>query len=113
MRCLDLPDAGANATAHQKKVTPPPPPSQLTVRGGQVARGSAGFNGGTGPGRDRVPPCKHSIPIPGDDRTWDDFERIAADIHAKEGIYGAGSRLYYYTPEWKAVYLSTWRWTPP
>jgi multiple sugar transport system substrate-binding protein len=53
---------------------------------------------------------KHSIAVPGDDWTWEDFERIAAEIKMKEGIFGFGSGLWGYTPGWKAVYLSLGQW---
>jgi multiple sugar transport system substrate-binding protein len=53
---------------------------------------------------------KHSIPVPGDEWTWEDFERIALEVKAKEGIFGAGGGMWGYTPGWKAVYLSVDKW---
>ena len=53
---------------------------------------------------------KLNIPIPSDEWTWEDFERIALEIKTKENIYGFGSGLWGYTPGWKAVYLSLGQW---
>jgi multiple sugar transport system substrate-binding protein len=50
------------------------------------------------------------IPIPADDWTWTDFERIALEIKAKLGIFGFGPALHGYTAGWKAVYLSEGQW---
>jgi multiple sugar transport system substrate-binding protein len=54
--------------------------------------------------------AKHNITVPNDDWTWEDFERIAMEVKTKEGIFGAGSGLWGYTPGWKAVYLSLGQW---
>jgi multiple sugar transport system substrate-binding protein len=54
--------------------------------------------------------AKHNIAVPGDDWTWEDFERIALEIKAKEGIFGAGAGMWGYTPGWKAIYLSLDKW---
>jgi multiple sugar transport system substrate-binding protein len=48
--------------------------------------------------------------LPSDDWTWQDFERIALQLHCKLGIWGAGAGLHGYTPGWKAVYLSNRQW---
>ncbi len=53
---------------------------------------------------------KHNIAIPTDEWTWEDFEKIALEIKAKEGIFGFGSGLWGYTPGWKAIYLSLGQW---
>jgi multiple sugar transport system substrate-binding protein len=53
---------------------------------------------------------KLSLPIPGDDWTWEDFENIAQQITMKAGIYGAGSGIWGYTPGWKSIYLSLGQW---
>jgi multiple sugar transport system substrate-binding protein len=53
---------------------------------------------------------KLKLGVPNDDWTWDDFERIAGDIKAKEGIFGVGSGIWGYTPGWKAVFLSLGKW---
>jgi multiple sugar transport system substrate-binding protein len=53
---------------------------------------------------------KNSIPIPSDDWTWEDFENIAMTIKMKEGIFGAGSGIWGYTPGWKSIYLSLGQW---
>ena len=36
---------------------------------------------------------KHNIAVPGDQWTWEDFERIALEVKAKEGIFGAGGGM--------------------
>jgi multiple sugar transport system substrate-binding protein len=51
-----------------------------------------------------------NIPIPGDDWTWADFERIALELKAKLGIFGFGVALHGYTAGWKAVTLSKGQW---
>jgi multiple sugar transport system substrate-binding protein len=53
---------------------------------------------------------KHTIAVPNDDWTWEDFERIALEVKTKEGIFGAGAGMWGYTPGWKAVYLSLDKW---
>ena len=54
------------------------------------------------------------IPLPGDNWTWADFERIALQLKERLNVWGAGSGLHGYTPGWKAVYLSKgqWVWSP-
>jgi multiple sugar transport system substrate-binding protein len=48
--------------------------------------------------------------LPSDSWTWKDFRQIAAQIHERLGLWGAGSGLHGYTPGWKAVFLSKGQW---
>jgi len=52
---------------------------------------------------------KAAVPLPADNWTWTDFERISGEIKAKAGIPGYGTAIYLYTP-WQAVYLSSNLW---
>jgi multiple sugar transport system substrate-binding protein len=49
---------------------------------------------------------KAGIPLPAQDWTWDDLERIAMQIHEKLGIYGIGGGFEVDELAWKAVYLA-------
>jgi multiple sugar transport system substrate-binding protein len=49
---------------------------------------------------------KAGIPLPAQDWTWDDFEKIALQIHEKLGIYGIGGGFEVDELAWKSVYLS-------
>ena len=52
---------------------------------------------------------KAGIPLPQPDWTWDDFEKIATDIHAKLGINGGGANLSE-VQMWKSLYLGYGKW---
>jgi multiple sugar transport system substrate-binding protein len=49
---------------------------------------------------------KAGIPLPAQDWTWDDFEKIALQLHEKLGIYGIGGGFEVDELAWKSVYLS-------
>src|SRR5204863_9308052 len=46
---------------------------------------------------------KAGVALPKDDWTWDDFEKIALEIKAKNNTWGYGTGLYLYTP-WKSLF---------
>ncbi len=48
---------------------------------------------------------KAGIPLPAQDWTWDDFEKIALQLHTKLGIYGIGGGFEVDELAWKANYL--------
>ena len=48
---------------------------------------------------------KAGIPLPPQNWTWDEFESIARELHAKLGIYGMGDGLLG-DQNWKTIYLS-------
>jgi len=52
---------------------------------------------------------KAGIPIPPNDWTWNDFEKITMELHQKLGIWGMGPNL---TDEqiWKSIYLGLGQW---
>jgi multiple sugar transport system substrate-binding protein len=52
---------------------------------------------------------KAGIPIPAETWTWDDFEKIAMDLHSKLGIYGAGPNLDD-IQMWKSLHLGYGQW---
>ena len=52
---------------------------------------------------------KAGIPVPQPDWTWDDFEKIAMDIHSKLGINGGGANLDD-IQLWKSLYLGYGQW---
>jgi multiple sugar transport system substrate-binding protein len=52
---------------------------------------------------------KAGIPLPPQNWTWDDFEKIALDIKEKLGIWGLGNGLSN-EQLWKVVYLSRGEW---
>jgi multiple sugar transport system substrate-binding protein len=52
---------------------------------------------------------KAAIPLPSATWTWDDFEKIATDIHSKLGIMGAGALLSD-NQLWKSLYLGYGKW---
>jgi len=52
---------------------------------------------------------KASIALPPTTWTWDDFEKIATDIHAKLGITGGGPNLDD-IQMWKSLYLGYGQW---
>jgi multiple sugar transport system substrate-binding protein len=52
---------------------------------------------------------KAGIPLPQPDWTWDDFEKIAMDIHSKLGINGGGTNLDD-IQMWKSLYLGYGQW---
>jgi multiple sugar transport system substrate-binding protein len=56
---------------------------------------------------------KAGIPLPSTTWTWDDFEKIAMDLHSKLGIYGAGPTLGD-IQLWKSLQLGygQWAFTP-
>jgi ABC-type sugar transport system, periplasmic component len=49
---------------------------------------------------------KAGVPLPAQDWTWDDLEKIAMQIHQKLGIYGIGGGFETIELAWKAVLLS-------
>lgn len=49
---------------------------------------------------------KAGIPLPAQDWTWDEFEKIALQLHEKLGIYGIGGGFEVDELAWKSVYLS-------
>lgn len=49
---------------------------------------------------------KAGIPLPAQDWTWDDFEKIALQLHEKLGIYGIGGGFEVDELAWKSVYLA-------
>lgn len=49
---------------------------------------------------------KAGVPLPAQDWTWDDLEKIAMQIHEKLGIYGIGGGFEVDELAWKSVYLS-------
>ncbi|HWR12630.1 MAG TPA: extracellular solute-binding protein [Rectinemataceae bacterium] len=49
---------------------------------------------------------KAGIPLPAQDWTWDDMEKIALQLHEKLGIYGIGGGFEVDELAWKSVYLS-------
>jgi multiple sugar transport system substrate-binding protein len=49
---------------------------------------------------------KAGIPLPSQDWTWDEFEKIALQLHEKLGIYGIGGGFEVDELAWKANYLS-------
>jgi multiple sugar transport system substrate-binding protein len=49
---------------------------------------------------------KAGVPLPAQDWTWDDFEKIATQIHQKLGIYGIGGGFEVDELAWKATLLS-------
>jgi multiple sugar transport system substrate-binding protein len=53
---------------------------------------------------------KAGIPLPPTTWTWDDFEKIALDIHSKLGIYGAGANLGADLQLLKSLYLGYGQW---
>ena len=53
---------------------------------------------------------KAGIPLPAPTWTWDDFEKIAMDLHSKLGIYGAGANLGADIQLWKSLYLGYGQW---
>jgi multiple sugar transport system substrate-binding protein len=53
---------------------------------------------------------KAGIPLPPTTWTWDDFEKIATDVHTKLGIYGAGANLGADLQLWKSLYLGYGQW---
>src|SRR5438132_6187045 len=52
---------------------------------------------------------KAGIPLPPTNWTWDDFEKIALDIHTKLGINGGGANLGD-IQMWKSLYLGYGKW---
>jgi multiple sugar transport system substrate-binding protein len=52
---------------------------------------------------------KAGVPQPSTTWTWDEFEKIAMDIHSKLGIYGAGANLAD-IQMWKSLYLGYGQW---
>ena len=52
---------------------------------------------------------KAGIALPGENWTWDDFEKIATDIHSKLGINGGGANLDD-IQMWKSLYLGYGQW---
>jgi multiple sugar transport system substrate-binding protein len=52
---------------------------------------------------------KAGVPLPSENWTWDDFEKIATDLHSKLGIYGAGANLDD-IQLWKSLYLGYGQW---
>lgn len=52
---------------------------------------------------------KAGIPIPPDNWTWSDFQRIAMELHAKLGIWGMGYGLDDVN-QWRNLYLGTGHW---
>ena len=52
---------------------------------------------------------KAGIPLPPTTWTWDDFEKIATDIHTKLGITGGGPNLDD-IQMWKSLYLAYGQW---
>ncbi|HLZ28714.1 MAG TPA: extracellular solute-binding protein [Chloroflexota bacterium] len=52
---------------------------------------------------------KAGIPLPPTTWTWDDFEKIATDIHTKLGINGGGANLDD-IQMWKSLYLAYGEW---
>ena len=52
---------------------------------------------------------KAGIPLPAENWTWDDFEKIATDIHSKLGIIGGGPNLDD-IQMWKSLYLGYGQW---
>ncbi len=52
---------------------------------------------------------KAGIPLPPQNWTWDDFEKIAMELHEKLGIWGLGPQLSN-EQIWKVIYLSRGEW---
>jgi len=52
---------------------------------------------------------KAGIPLPAENWTWDDFEKIATDVHSKLGINGGGPNLDD-IQMWKSLYLGYGQW---
>jgi multiple sugar transport system substrate-binding protein len=52
---------------------------------------------------------KAGIPLPPTTWTWDDFEKIATDLHTKLGINGGGANLSD-IQMWKSLYLGYGQW---
>jgi multiple sugar transport system substrate-binding protein len=52
---------------------------------------------------------KAGIPLPATSWTWDDFEKIAVDLHTKLGINGGGANLDD-IQMWKSLYLGYGQW---
>jgi multiple sugar transport system substrate-binding protein len=50
---------------------------------------------------------KAGLPLPAQDWTWDDLEKIALQIHQKLGIYGIGGGFEVDELAWKSTLLST------
>lgn len=49
---------------------------------------------------------KAGVPLPAQDWTWDDFEKVAMQIHSKLGIYGIGGGFEVDELAWKSTLLS-------
>jgi multiple sugar transport system substrate-binding protein len=49
---------------------------------------------------------KAGVPLPAQDWTWDDMEKIALQLHQKLGIYGIGGGFEVDELAWKSVYLA-------
>ena len=49
---------------------------------------------------------KAGVPLPAQDWTWDDMEKIALQIHDKLGIYGIGGGFEVDELVWKSTYIS-------
>lgn len=49
---------------------------------------------------------KAGVPLPPQDWTWDDMEKIALQIHEKTGIYGIGGGFEVDELVWKSTYIS-------
>jgi multiple sugar transport system substrate-binding protein len=52
---------------------------------------------------------KAGVALPSTTWTWDDYEKIALDIHSKLGIWGSGPRMYD-SQLWKSLYLGYGQW---
>lgn len=52
---------------------------------------------------------KAGIPLPDPSWTWDDFEKVATDLHSKLGIFGSGPNLDD-IQMWKSLYLGYGQW---
>jgi multiple sugar transport system substrate-binding protein len=52
---------------------------------------------------------KAGVPLPAQNWTWDDFEKVATDIHSKLGISGSGPNLDD-IQMWKSLYLGYGQW---
>lgn len=52
---------------------------------------------------------KAGVPLPSENWTWDDFEKLAMDLHAKLGVYGAGANLDD-IQLWKSLHLGYGQW---
>lgn len=53
---------------------------------------------------------KAGIPLPPQNWTWADFEKLMLQLHEKLGIWGTGGGLSHYEIAWKSLYLGLGEW---